>query len=29
VPTIAGLEGSYYATYEILGNLVRVITPAP
>jgi uncharacterized SAM-binding protein YcdF (DUF218 family) len=28
VPGIAGLGGSYYALYEILGNLVRVITPA-
>ena len=28
VPGIAGLEGSYYALYEILGNLVRVITAA-
>jgi len=28
VPSIAGLEGSYYATYEILGNLVRVTTSA-
>lgn len=28
LPGIAGLEGSYYALYEILGNLVRVITPA-
>ena len=23
MPSIAGLEGSYYALYEILGNLVR------
>jgi uncharacterized SAM-binding protein YcdF (DUF218 family) len=28
LPSIPGLEGSYYALYEILGNLVRVITSA-
>ena len=28
VPSIAGLEGSYYALYEILGNLVRLVTGA-
>jgi len=28
IPSIRGLEGSYYALYEILGNLVRVISPA-
>ena len=26
VPSIGGLEGSYYALYEILGNLVRRLT---
>jgi uncharacterized SAM-binding protein YcdF (DUF218 family) len=28
LPSIPGLEGSYYALYEILGNLVRVISGA-
>ena len=28
MPGIRGLEGSHYALYEILGNLVRVISPA-
>jgi uncharacterized SAM-binding protein YcdF (DUF218 family) len=28
LPSVPGLEGSYYALYEILGNLVRVISPA-
>jgi uncharacterized SAM-binding protein YcdF (DUF218 family) len=27
VPGISGLQGSYYALYEILGNAVRVVTP--
>ncbi len=28
IPSIRGLEGSYYALYEILGNVVRGISPA-
>ena len=28
VPSIAGLQGSYYATYEILANLVRPLSAA-
>jgi len=27
LPGISGLQGSYYALYEILGNAVRVVTP--
>jgi hypothetical protein len=27
LPAINGLQGSYYALYEILGNAVRVVTP--
>jgi uncharacterized SAM-binding protein YcdF (DUF218 family) len=27
VPGMSGLQGSYYALYEILGNAVRVVTP--
>ena len=27
LPGISGLQGSYYALYEILGNVVRVVTP--
>jgi uncharacterized SAM-binding protein YcdF (DUF218 family) len=27
IPSIRGLEGSHYALYEILGNLVRVMSP--
>ena len=26
LPGMAGLQGSYYATYEILANLVRVVS---
>jgi uncharacterized SAM-binding protein YcdF (DUF218 family) len=27
MPGIGGLQGSYYALYEILANVVRVVTP--
>jgi uncharacterized SAM-binding protein YcdF (DUF218 family) len=27
VPGISGLQASYYALYEVLGNVVRVVTP--